>query len=646
MTDSTPANPPHHRPEPVLTPDLQAERVSELKRLFPDLFNGEGKLDEQALRALCSPDGASFVRQFVFNWYGKQEAKELALKPSCATLLAEPERSVNFDTTENVIIEGDNLEVLKLLQATYAGQIKCIYIDPPYNTKKEFIYLDNFAEDKTEYWRKNGVVHDGVKLTALDESDGRKHSKWLNMMYPRLVLARQLLRDDGVIFISIDDNEVHHLRKICDEIFGAENLLSTLIWNKMHSQQQGMFKKYHEYVLAYAKLASTQENIAGGDGEIDAIALKKPSKGNPVSEFLFPAGVRIDSREEKTFPAEFGEAEKVVVTKGEFSVCNGRTQNEVGLSAGWTQKDQMEAYFNGEEVCDTRGQRIIEFYFSSTGKLKCRKDRSKITPPTLLREYGTVSQQTKDLDTLMGINGLFPMPKPVSMIADFISWFTDEGDIILDFFAGSGTAAHAAMQQNAEDGGKRRFILVQVPECSEKNDSAYKAGYKTISDICIDRVKKAGAQIAADKSTAALDTGFRVYRLAESNFPQNVFVHDPSRSDEEQAAAFETYLKDYQFMLFEEHNFDSIITEIALKYGYGFFSTHVKIDAFTENSVYTFSGNNIECMLCIDDNLAESTVKLLLTDYTDRQLILSRDALKSGDHWQLRREYKANLRLV
>ena len=352
------------------------------------------------------------------------------------------------------------------------------------------------------------------------ESNGRFHTDWLNMIYPRLKVAKDLLADDGVIFISIDDNEVENLQKICNEVFGDVNYLASLIWNKQHSQQQGVFKKYHETILVYAKSSFNIRNISGGSGIIEAGAQKKISKANPASEFNFPAGVRFDAPDGTVIEGTYGDAEKSTIIKGRLQAINGLTTEEVTISAGWTQKNQMTAFFKGEQVYDTKGQLVTSFYFNSAGKLKCTKERSKITPPSILPLYGMVSEQTTALDSLMG-GHYFDMPKPVNMMIDFARWFSNESDIILDFFSGSATTAHAVMQLNAEDGGNRRFIMVQLPELTDEKSEAYKAGYKNICEIGKERIRRAGRKIkeenASKEGIERLDVGFRVLKLDESN---------------------------------------------------------------------------------------------------------------------------------
>lgn len=417
--------------------DLVAGNIEQLKALFPELItegpNGTA-VNVDVLKALVGDHTVTDAdEKYGLNWHGKRRARQLALTPSTGTLRPCPDESVDWDTTQNLMIEGDNLEVLKLLQKSYAGKVKLIYIDPPYNTGKDFVYPDNFQDNIKNYLELTGQVEGGQKISSNTEASGRFHTDWLNMIYPRLKLARNLLRDDGVLMVSVDDAEIDHMKSVCTDIFGEENMLAILIWNKQHSQQQGVFKRYHEYVIALARNASLIGNISGGEGEIDAGALKKISAANPASTFDFPAGVRFDATDGFELTGTYGDSEQVTVVSGRLVCKNGKTALPVTLSAGWTQKNQMTSWFSGQETYDTKDQKVVEFYFTGTGKLKCRKERSKITPPSLLPEYGMVSEQTSYLEQLMGA-AVFQNPKPVNMIADFVSWFANSDDLVLDFF--------------------------------------------------------------------------------------------------------------------------------------------------------------------------------------------------------------------
>lgn len=387
-------------------------------------------------------------KRYGLVWEDKEEDVELQLQDELPVLTEVVERRLPVvdGAPNHILIEGDNLHALTCLSYTHENSIDVIYIDPPYNTGNgDFTYNDNIV----------------------DEEDDYRFSKWLSFMEKRLRIAKRLLSDTGVLFISIDDYCQAQLKILCDSIFDNcsnpknSNFVTSLIWNKQHSQQQGLFKKYHEYVLVYAKKKSLLSNVLSeASGIIEAGAMKKISIKNPASTFSFPAGVKIDAIDGTEFRGTYGDSEKVTVVKGPFIVENGKTVYPIVLSAGWTQKKQMESWFNGNETFDTKGQKIIEFYFNSTGKIKCRKLRGALTPSSFLPEFGMGSEQTAHLEDIMGSPDTFTNPKPVEMIKLFAEWFCPNEGRILDFFAGSGTTMEATMQLNKEDGGKRQCILV------------------------------------------------------------------------------------------------------------------------------------------------------------------------------------------
>lgn len=532
------------------SPDFVSDNIAEIESLFPEAFT-EGRIDFDALKELLGNVVDDREEKYGLNWHGKRRARQLALTPSTGTVRPSPQDSVAWDTTHNLMIEGENLEVLKLLHRSYSRKVKFIYIDPPYNTGKDFIYPDSFQDTIKNYLAVTGQADgSGLKLSSNAETSGRFHTNWLNMMYPRLKLARSLLRDDGVMMISIDDGEINTLKSIATEVFGEENFLAILIWNKQHSQQQGLFKRYHEYVLAYAKNAETLSNISGGEGVIDAGAIKKIAKANPASDFKFPAAVRFDAPDGFELRGTYGDSEKVTVVQGRLICVNGQTAEEVTLRAGWTQKTQMESFFSGKETFDSKGQKVLEFYFSSTGKPKCRKARSKITPSSILPEYGMVSEQTDYLRQLLGA-AVFSNPKPVKMMEDFLSWFTSGDDLVLDFFAGSGTLAEAVYQRNAVDDTQRRFILVQLPEPLDPLNVDQKAAIdyldqigkpRNIAELTKERLRRAGSKVGKANSGFDGDLGFRVFKLASSNIV--TWEPDPENLSETLANSVEHLKKD------------------------------------------------------------------------------------------------------
>lgn len=497
----------------VGTEDNENKLLSFLKENYPSIIK-DNEINLQEFKILAGLEVDEKVNGYGLNFVGRNFARAKYAQKTDKELRINADLSKDFDSTQNLILKGDNLDSLKILKNYYSGQIKCIYIDPPYNTEKEvFLYPDKFDKEEAEVLGLANLSESDIARLDFSFKNSKSHNGWLAFMYPRLLLARDLLSKEGVIFISIDDNEQANLKLLCDDIFGEENFICQLIWNKQHSQQQGLFKKYHEYVLLYAKNETLLSNISGGEGIIDAGALKKVSKGNPESTFTFPAGVRFEAPEGTELTGTFGEAEKVTVVEGVLKCVNGRTAEKVTLSAGWTQKDQMTKYFNGLEVFDTKNQKVLEFYFNSKGKLKCKKERSKITPSTMLREYGMVSSNTALVTSLFNGIEVFDSPKPVDMIRDFASWFCDDDEIILDFFAGSGTTGHAIIELN-RDGVNRKFILCQKDEpidpinkkkaydfCIENNLSP------VISSITIERLKRAGEKIAKEIEEVNSKTG-------------------------------------------------------------------------------------------------------------------------------------------
>lgn len=521
--------------------NLVAENIVRLKRMFPEVVTegpGGAALNLDVLKDLVGDQAVTDCdEKYGLSWHGKRRARRLALTPSAGTLRPRPEESVDWETTQNLMIEGDNLEVLKLLQKSYAGKVKLIYIDPPYNTGKDFVYPDSFQDSISNYLELTGQVKSGAKISSSAETSGRFHTDWLNMIYPRIKLARYLLRDDGVILVSIDDGEVDRLKLLMSEIFGEENFLAVLIWNKQHSQQQGLFKRYHEYVVGFAKRAEAIENIRGGEGEIDAGALKKASRANPPSNYTFPAGVRFDADDGLELNGTYGGSEKVEVVSGRLRSAAGKTAEQVTLRAGWTQRNQMDSWFAGQETFDTKGQKVLEFYFNSAGKLKCRKERSAVTPPSILPKYGMVSTQTEYVSKLMG-KPVFSTPKPVDMLDDFLRWFVEEGDIALDFFAGSGTLGEAVFRSGLEGRGGQ-FLLVQLPEPIDPEKDDEKPGAqlcdtlgkpRNIAELTKERLRRSAQKIREEHPLYEGDLGFRVFKLDSSN----IRAWDPDPDDLDQ----------------------------------------------------------------------------------------------------------------
>ncbi len=670
----------------ITSPNMNAERLAELCRIMPDLFDGEGQLNEASIRQLFPSEQSGDIERFRFEWVGKQESKRRAFTPSCGTLVADKGRSVDYDHTKNLVIEGDNLEVLKLLQVTYFEQVKCIYIDPPYNTGSDFIYPDNYAEEKEAYWQKSRTTKDGVKLVALTETSGRKHSEWLSMMQSRLYAARNLLRQDGAIIIHIDENEGHRLRILLEDIFGHTNFLGEIIWDKRNPKgDSGKVSYQHESVLLFAKnLAQFREcNELTVPKRNAEIMLKKAAhyfsfvgqKIVPprVSEALKVLGLKEtqDYEEEYTLEDANQNYQKWLVGQG-TTLSGGEAAYKHIDAAGKVYQLVSMAWPNNKQAPK---EYFIPLQHPVVGKpcpvpakgwrnppktMKKLLDEGRIvfgvdetTQPR--RKYILEENMSENLASLlyygssddallrkMGIH--FENPKPVEVAKRLITGIVDNGDVVLDFFAGSGTAGQAIMEMNSESHKDVRFVLVQIPEHTNEKHIAYKAGHKTISDLCIDRLKKAGERITGDGESIP-DVGFRVYRLTESYFPENRFKFDPSKSEKENVTALRKHLEiASQSRIFNEDEIADIISEISLKNGYGLFYTleHMKRQ-FPRNTVYRLTGNGKDALLCLDVELKEETVATLAEQHSEDQLILSRQALCTTKNWTLHNAFGDNL---
>lgn len=405
----------------------------------------------------------------ILNWIGKEAVvnhdKEVPFR-----LLRKVKSASVGDNSQNLIIHGDNLEALKALMPYYVGKVKCIYIDPPYNTGNEnWVYNDKVNSPKIKKWL--------GKVVGGESEDLCRHDKWLCMLYPRIRLLRDLLSDDGVIFISIDDNEQANLKLLMDEIFGHDNFISTLIWDLGTGTQAGHFTRSHEYIYVYSKNKNLLSNFSGGEGVIEHSALKKVSYKNPESLFTFRAGTTFEAIDGTELKKEWGGSERMRLISGRMIAISGKLKEDVVLSAGYAQKNQMVSWFNGEETYDSKGQKVLEFYFNKNGILRYKKDRSIINPPTVIRELVNTKNGTNELKEILGISP-FNFPKPSKLLQFLFKITTEKDSIVLDSFAGSGTTGHAVLDLNKEDGGNRKFILIEMED-------------KVAKDITAERVKKA-----------------------------------------------------------------------------------------------------------------------------------------------------------
>lgn len=390
-------------------------------------------------------------KKYGLVWEEKPEDIEERLREDLPVLVernddkVHPIISDNPNAPNHIIIEGDNLAALTELSYTHAGKVDVIYIDPPYNTgNKDFSYYDDFLDEYR-------------KIPYVEKEDSFRHSKWLSFISKRLKISKSLLSEVGVIFVSIDDNEYANLKILADEIFGVDNCLSTLVWDLGSGTSAGHFTRAHEYILVYCKNREKIANFSGGDGIIDDRAIKKLSSKNHEFEYTFKAGTKCEAVDGFELIGEWGGSEKTKLISGRFLCQNCRLLYDVTLSACWTQKNQMDSFFSGKDTFDSKGQRVVEFYFRDNGKLYCRKQRDKINPPSVLRGIATTKQGSGILKEIMG-DSVFDFPKPPELIKFFLSLRQKDASV-LDFFAGSGTTLHATMQLNAEDGGERTCIL-------------------------------------------------------------------------------------------------------------------------------------------------------------------------------------------
>ena len=598
--------------------DIAEDRREELLRLFPEIRTEGGKLDFERLRLALGEAVDVGRERYGLTWPGKAECFKVIQSPSLGTLRPCPEESVDFDTTENLIIEGDNLEVLKLLQKSYLGKVKMIYIDPPYNTGNDFIYRDDFRDALGAYLRLTGGADaDGKRLTTNVDTAGRYHSNWLSMMWPRLYLARQLLRQDGVLFVSIDDREDALLRLLLDEVFGEENRISTLVWDLGTGSTAGHFTRSHEGVLCYAREKIALANFVWRHGgEIEASALKKISRVNPASEITFPAGIEIEGGGDRTFEGTLGGKVSQTVVSGQMRFAKGRLAHPCTLSAGWAMRSQILSWIDGRETWDTKGQKVRRFFFSGTGLLKYEKERTIENPKSVLRDVANTADGGAAMTALGFAKETFDFPKPPALIRRFAELVTNPAaeDIVLDFFVGSGTTGQAILQLNSEDGGNRRFVLVQLPEPTGRAD------YPTIADICKERVRRVIKKLNEEDSgkldlegAANQDRGFRVFKLAESNL--KAWEAEKSKDAEELAKQLELHVEHIR----DGRTADDLLYEILLKSGFPL-TTPVETLALADRKVHSVAGGAL--VVCLERELTLELIRSMAERKPERVVCL------------------------
>lgn len=618
----------------LISMDIAAAKQDQLKSLFPEIFT-ENKIDFDQLKRILGEWIEPGKERFGLQWPGKAECMKIIQQPSVATLKPCPEESVNFDETENVFIEGDNLEVLKLLQKSYFGKIKMIYIDPPYNTGKEFIYPDKYSETLDTYLAYTGQVDDaGKKFSTNTEAQGRFHSRWLNMMYPRLYLARNLLREDGVIFISIDDHEQANLKLFADLIFGEENFVGTIVWKNATDNNPTNIACEHEYILCYAK---TKEAL---QAEWKALA-------NPVKDQLIKIGEELTNKykilnELQAAYAEWFSKHKPHLSPldrykyidfdgvytGSQSVHNpgkeGYRYDVLHPKTGKPCQQPLMGYRFPQETM----KKLID-----DGKVLFGDDESKIIElKVYAKEYKAKLSSVISIDGRLGaydVRRVFPEfkktfdnPKPIDLIKELASFTTGENDIILDFFAGSGTTAHATLDLNQEDQGNRKFILIQLPE---KIDDGAK--HETIADVCAERIKRVVTSLDKERKgkldlygNGKLDLGFKAFKLCSSNFK----IWEGNAEKINDIAEQLTLHVDH---IGKQSTPEDILYEILLKAG---FPLTTKIKKLTMSGKQVFSIEDGAMLICLEKEITPELIDSL-AEAEPLQVICLDEAFKSND---------------
>ncbi|EFM0366763.1 site-specific DNA-methyltransferase [Escherichia coli] len=570
--------------------NITADNITKLKSLFPEAFNENG-IDFDVLKQLLGENVDEKEERYGLNWHGKRQARQLALTPSRGTLRPCKDESVDWDNTKNLMIEGDNLEVLKLLQKSYTGKVKLIYIDPPYNTGKDFVYPDNFQDNMKNYLEITGQTEDGARLSTNTETSGRYHTDWLNMIYPRLKLARNLLKEDGVIFISIDDAEVDNLKKVCSEIFGEENFVANIVWQKKYSPQNDAtyFSDMHDHILVYAKQRKNSKNDSNG-WNIDFLPRSDEQNAaykNPDND---PRGVwkSVDL------------SVKTYSKANDYSITtpSGRIVTPPA-SRCWQVSEKRFA-----ELCKEN-----KIWFGENGnnvpsiKRFLTEVQDGVVPTTWwsYKECGHNQEAKQELKKLMeGESVFFDTPKPLRLLDRILHLATtnDKNSIILDFFAGSGTTAHATLNKNIADSGSRRYIAVQLPEKIDDEK------YHTISELTKERLRRAGKKVREDNPEWKGDVGFRVFKLDTSNI----------RPWEATAETLSEQIDAYVSPILEGRSEEDLLTELMLKRGIDL-SVNVETRQFDELTVSCVDGGKL--FTCFTRQIPASSVEALTKGIID-----------------------------
>lgn len=571
--------------------DLTSENVRHIKDLFPEAWV-EGKIDFDVLKQLLGGEVDDRAEKYGLNWHGKRQARQLALTPSMGTLRPCPDESVDWDTTRNLMIEGDNLEVLKLLQKSYSGKVKMIYIDPPYNTGKDFVYPDNYQDNIRNYLEITGQISDDRKISSNPESSGRFHTDWLNMMYPRLKLARNLMRPDGLICVSIDDNERDNLKRICDEIFGEENFVESIVWKKRYGggAKEKHLISVHEYVLVYARDISELGNlyVPQSAESIERYYVKRDTNfevRGPYRTHPLEATKSMGDRRNLIFPVP-GPDGVDILPKRQWLWSRERVAAALKASeiefikdreGSWTLHSKQYLREENGEVRQAKAFSIIDDVFSQHG--------------------------TNELLELFGNAHVFPFPKPTGLVRPLLEFAaSDPNCIVLDFFAGSGTLAHAVMDWNAVDNGNRRFVLVQLAEPIQTADAAAIAfciGLQrppNIAELTKERLRRAGRKIKEENPMFSGDLGFRSFKLDSSNI----------RAWRPQTPDIEQLLIDSVINLETGRDEQDILYELLLKLGFDL-SVDVQSETIAGKAVHSAGAGRL--IACLAESISRADVE-------------------------------------
>lgn len=583
--------------------DLIAENIGKLKKIFPEIVTEE-KVDFRVLREILGDNIEDEEEYYRFSWAGKSDARREAHKPSTGTLRPSKGESVNWESTQNLYLEGDNLEVLKLLQKSYVGRVKMIYIDPPYNTGKDFVYKDNYKDNLRNYQQVTGQADaSGNLISTNSESEGRFHSNWLNMMYPRIILARNLLNEEGVVFISIDDNEIENLKKICNEVFGEDNFIGTFcVKSTPNARDYGHIGKMHEYCLFYGKnlhktktfhLPDDSKTFKYSD-DIGGFNIHPLYNSNEA----FHKG----NRPNLHYPFYVYLNEKID-ENGFYKIGLKKTPDSIEVYPPLSNRNSVPFVWRwGKDKSIDNLNKEIVGYKTSDGEFRIvqkMRTSQKVIRSMFIDKSASSRRGTAEVEKLMG-GKVFSFPKPIALIKDLIQCATEGDDIVLDFFAGSSTSAHAVMQQNLEDDGHRRFIQIQLPELVEENSEAFKNGYHTIADIGKERLRRAISQISTElsESSSSCDLGFKVFKLDSSN------LKNWSGSTNE----LQANLLDSSESIKPERTSEDVLYEVLLKYGLDL-SLPMELKSIKGNSIYSIGYGAL--FICLDEKITSDTAQII-----------------------------------